>query len=117
MDLHVLVMNTKHYSIEIYCPKKYISNKKCTEKQLIKFADSLMASNLVNVNYEELKERMIGIDSDFHSEKMGEENLIKYQLMKGKCQDEEKLSYFIPSNIIKKGTLSIDEFLELLRNV
>jgi len=110
-------MNTKRHSIEIYIPKTIISQKKCTEKQLIKFADSLMTSNLVNVDYEEIKERMIGIDTDFHSEEMEKENLIIYRLMEGKCLDEEKLSYFIPSNIIKQGTLTIDEFIELLRKV
>jgi hypothetical protein len=115
MALYVLVMNTKRHSVEIYCPKKYISNKKCTEKQLIKFADSLMISNLVNVDFEEIKERMIGIDENSYSEEM--ENLIKYQLMEGKCLDEKRLSYFIPSKIIKKGSLTIDEFMELIKKI
>jgi len=110
-------MNTKRYSVEIYLPKQYISNKKCTEKQLIKFADSLMTSNLVNVDYEEIKERMIGIDTGSFSEEMDKETLIKYQLMEGKCLDEERLSYFIPSKIIKKGSLTIDEFMELIKKV
>lgn len=76
-----------------------------------------MTSKLVNVDYEEIKERMIGIDTDFHSEEMEKENLIIYQLMEGKCQDEERLSYFIPSKIIKKGSLTIDEFMELIKKV
>jgi len=117
MAPYALVMNTKRYSVEIYLPKQYISNKKCTEKQLIKFADSLMTSNLVNVDYEEIKERMIGIDTGSFSEEMEKETLIKYQLMEGKCLDEERLSYFIPSKIIKKGSLTIDEFMELIKKV
>jgi len=117
MALYALVMNTKRYSVEIYCPKQYISNKKCTEKQLIQFADSLMKSNLVNVDYEEIKERMVGIDAGFHSEEMEKENLIIYRLMEGKCKDEERLSYFITSKIIKQGSLTIDEFMELITKV
>ena len=117
MAPYTLVMNTKRYSVEIYCPKQYISNKKCTEKQLIKFADYLLTSNLVNVDYEEIKERMIGIESRDNSEEMEKETLIRYQLMEGKCQDEEKLSYFIYSKIITKGSLTIDEFMELIKKV
>ncbi len=117
MAPYALVMNTKRYSVEIYLPKKYISTKKCTEKQLIKFADFLMTSNLVNVDYEEIKERMIGIDNGSFSEKMEKETPIEYQLMEGKCLDEERLSYFIPSKIIKKGSLTIDEFIELIKKV
>ena len=76
-----------------------------------------MTSYLVNVDYEEIKDRMIGIDTDFHSEELEKENLIKYLLMEGKCQDEKKLSYFIPTKIIKQGTLTIDEFKKLIKKV
>jgi len=117
MPYYVLVMNTKRYSVEICFPRQYISNVKDIDKQLIKFADSLMTSNLLNVDYEEIKERMIGIDTGLHSEEMEKETLIIYRLMEGKCQDEDRLSYFIPSNIIKQGTLTFDEFMVLLKNV
>lgn len=117
MGLYVLVMNTKHHSVEIYFPRQYISNEKSTEKQLINFADSLMTSNLVNIDCEEIKKRMIGIENRFSSEELEKENLIRYRLMEGKCLDEERLSYFITSKIIKQGTLTIDEFKKLVKKV
>ena len=82
MAPYVLVMNTKRYSVEICIPKQYVSNIKDIDKQLIKFADSLLTSNLLNVDYEEIKERMIGIESRDNSEEMEKEILIRYSLWK-----------------------------------
>jgi hypothetical protein len=117
MSHHALVMNTKKYSIEAFFPKKFISEEKITNEKLIKFADIALQKNLQNVDYEDLKERMIGFDNDYYSTDKEKTNKIYYIVMEGKCQDEQKLTYFIPSRIIKRGKLTTQEFKKIIKKI
>ena len=116
---YIGVLNTKDTSLEITVffeedrDGEYILQK--IESILTRLYSKLMLSTLGTSYNPKVTESMVGIGANSDVIKLNRDesnnvlNMVHYELFRGHCLDEKKLSYFNPIKTISSGEISIDE--------
>ena len=109
----ICVVNTENLSLELIRwidaeSQKTLSSE---EKKFMQNSDKLFTL-LTETDYPIYEKRMIGVGEVNRVNKEEVDinlDLWDYILYEGECKDKEKLSYFIPKRVVKKGTLDIKD--------
>lgn len=114
----VTVKNTSDESLEITRWVNSNQNIQKIEKETLAILTRLYSK--LSMRKKNLHEKtMLGVGSNMESNVSSMQakrltNKIHYVLYEGRCLDSKKLSYFVPNKTIKRGELTLQQFLKML---